>query len=112
MIDNLEPTFDALWIEHHEYLTDHEQLVLLRCLHDEPDRVLGLFQYFIERSLGRVVVAAHYETPAPTKRRRCLGCKATLTTAAQYCKSCTHERYLIRKAKLAATNQARPTIAA
>lgn len=89
--------FDQLWIHHHAYLLDREQTALLRCLRDEPNRVLGLFDYFISQSLGRIAISDLAPPLQPI--RRCLGCgHENERRRNRYCRRCAKLHYRIRRA--------------
>lgn len=93
----LDETFDRLWTQHHAYLLDRQQTALLRCLRDEPDRVLVLFDYFIRQSLGRIAISD--VAPPLTPIRRCLACgRENERRRNRYCRRCAKRRYHIRHA--------------
>ena len=89
--------FDHLWEQHHAYLLDREQTALLRCLRDEPRRVLGLFAYFIEQSLGRLAISDI--APSLERMRWCPRCgRENPRRYAKYCNRC-HDRLCPRRPK-------------
>jgi hypothetical protein len=88
----LTDIFDRLWTEHHAYLLDRQQTALLRCLRDEPSRVLALFDYFISQSLGRIAISDVAPPLVPT--RYCHACgRENLRRHARLCKRCDDRRY-------------------
>lgn len=88
----IETTFDRLWIQHHAYLLDRQQTALLRCLRDDPDRVLTLFDYFISQSIGRIAISDTAPPLIPT--RYCQTCGRENTRRyARLCRRCDERRY-------------------
>lgn len=96
----IESTFDTLWTQHHAYLLDRQQTALLRCLRDEPDRVLALFDYFISQSLGRIAISD--VAPSLERMRWCPRCgQLNSRRYAKYCKQC-HDRLCPRRPRRSA----------
>lgn len=92
MSSTLEATFDHLWEIHHYYLLDREQCALLRCLRDEPARVMGLFAYYLDQAKGRPPISDIAPPLMPT--RWCQACGRENTRKhARLCRRCDERRY-------------------
>lgn len=92
----IETTFDRLWELHHPYLLDRQQTALLRCLRDDPSRVLALFGYFISQSIGRIAISD--TAPSLERMRWCPRCgQLNPRRYAKYCRRCHDRAYPRRK---------------
>lgn len=100
---DLDAAFEARWDAYAARLLDREQQALLRCLRDAPEKVLGLFDYYIELSAGRpnldepALAPLRYRPPG-RRSRRCVCCGGRNTRQRnKLCYACYRARYERRR---------------
>lgn len=102
MID-IDARFEQMWDQYSERLLDRQQQALLRCWRDAPERLIGLFETYIEQAAARPVIPQRRRRIPPLQFRQCSHCGGpNYRDKAKHCYPCYRQRYLLQKRRRAA----------